>query len=605
MNVAEYYAVGDDTITGPAYQATNNFIIFCNEQKMTALSLSTNFIFVALLSLLRLVSTAALNQDDGELRFNEHTMIMSHNSAANKDAANGDFFKLFGVDQEDDMYEQLTINGVRGLSLDIRLDPFDRSKLQLVHFPFDYGDFETEMQTHLVRFLEENEEAIVAINFEVVDEGLAAIRPTILANLESTFSNLSVHEVPLKNMTFKYDSEIWANHDEWPTLNEFRSLGQRLFVFHDRTELRSTEYGFIFREDAMKENYWEGLDDCTARYQWDSDRVTFPNSNLSWSRLFFMNHFGSVVGTVGEGLLGGGINGWGSLYPRIKQCMASSGSNKPNFISLDWVVQAEEAIEVAQYLNFGGRIGSGQRCLDDSHCATEACNKILGLCQCKECDPNLDGSSDSCLGCEAEQYCAPVDNNLNECFSSVEAISIAPTGMPVKTPTISPTTNPSSAAPTFMPVEITLSPTTSHPTSSPSALPSATLLRTAMPVEATTSPTTSTPTVPPSFASPTAMPLNATASPTTESSRGSPSAMPLETPSPSTTSNQPPTTETIVTENATLTETQTPMEIQSQANIANNEYENDAFTLFKTPSGMKKVLAIGVLGQALLLLQLF
>ncbi len=192
---------------------------------MTA-SLSTNFMLVALLSLLRMTNTATLNQDDGDLRFNEHTMIMSHNSAANKDAADGDFFKLFGVDQEDSIDEQLTINGVRGLSLDITIDSSDLSKLRLVHNPFDYGDFETEMQKNLVRFLEENEEAVVAINFEVVDEGQAAMRPTILANLKNTFSNLSVHGVSLADMTFKYDSEIWADHDEWPTLNEMRSSAQ-------------------------------------------------------------------------------------------------------------------------------------------------------------------------------------------------------------------------------------------------------------------------------------------------------------------------------------------------------------------------------------------
>ena len=74
-----------------------------------------------------------------------------------------------------------------------------------------------------------------------------------------------------------------------------------------------------------------------------------------------MNHFDSVADTVGEDLLGGGTNGWGRLYPRIKQCMESNGSIKPNFISLDWVLQVGEALEVAQYLNlnFGGRIGSG------------------------------------------------------------------------------------------------------------------------------------------------------------------------------------------------------------------------------------------------------
>jgi len=580
--------------------------------KMTASLSCPNFMLVALLLLLKVTSNAAFDQADGELRFNEYTMIMSHNSAANKDTADGDFFKNFGADQENSMYEQLTNNGVRGLSLDIKLDYSDRSKLRLVHNPIDYADFEIEMETHLVRFLEENEEAIVAINFEVIDDSQAAIRSTILANLKNTFSNLFVNGVSLTDMTFKYDNDLWKNHDEWPTLNEMRSSGQRLFLFHDRTEFRSTEYGFMFRDDVMKENFWEGLGDCTARYQWNSDKVSFPNSNLSWSRLFFMNHFDSIVGTVGEGLLGGGINGWGRLYPRIKQCMNSNGSIKPNFISLDWVIQAEEALEVAKYLNFGGRIGSGQVCVDDSHCATEACNKMLSLCQCKECDVNLLGS-ESCLGCEADQYCAPVENNLNECLISAATISIAPTGMPVKKPTISPTANPSSASPTAMPVKATVSPTTSNPTTTPSDSSSVTLLRTSMPVEATISPTTSSPTAPPSFASPTAMPVYATVSPTTASPSGSPSvtsrtAMPVETTASSIAASQSPTTEPTVTVNATTlsptaptsatTQVPTVPGIQTQANIAN---ESSASAIFATPSGMKILLLIGLVGQVLLI----
>jgi hypothetical protein len=499
---------------------------------MTASSFSKKLIVIAFLGLLKVVSTSALNQDDGELRFNENTMIMSHNSAANKAAAEGNFFKLFGSDQENSMYEQLTANGVRGLSLDIKLDYSNRSKLRLVHGPIDYDDFETEMQTHLVRFLEEND-AVVAINFEVVDADQAIIS-TILANLKNTFSNLYVNGVSLAHMTFKYDSELWANHDEWPTLDEMRSSGQRLFVFHDRYELRSTEYGFMYRDDAMKENFWEGLDDCTARYQWDADKVSFPNSNLSWSRLFFMNHFDSIVGTVGEGLLGGGINGWGSLYPRVKQCMESNGFIKPNFISLDWVIQAEEALEVANYLNFGGRIGSGQRCLDDEHCATEACNTMLGLCQCKEC---LAVDSESCLGCEAEQYCASVENSLNECFDSTNS---ATSSSPVKEPTVLPSTNP-----TVMPMEATVSPTSTSNTTTPS--PSTYSTSDKLPTTAKNT-TTLAPTAAPSIQTPTEIQSHA-----------------------------------------------------NIANVKDRDgFENSASAIFETLLGKKIVLIISILGQVLL-----
>ena len=378
---------------------------------------------------------------------------------------------------------------VRGLSLDIKINTADWSKLRLVHGPLDYGDFGTEMQTHLVRFLEENEDAVVAIYFEVVEdfgEDWQAIRSAMFSNLKNTFSTLLVSGVTLKDMTFKYD--LWDNHDEWPTLNEMRSAGQRLFILHDRSDFRSTEYGFMYRADVMKENFWEGLDDCIERYEFNSDKVSFPG--VTWSRLFFMNHFDSAVNTVGEGLPGGGTNGWGSLYPRIKMCMESNGFIKPTIISLDWVNNVQQAIEIAQYLNFGGKIGSGQSCNDDSHCATEACNTILGLCQCKECslDDSIAFGSDSCLGCEAEEYCVAIDNSLNECLAMPsQKPSSSPTTSPSDSPpTYSPTTDPTTAAPTSLP---SLSPTTAAPTTT--SQPSVTSLPT------TNSTTNDSPTVPP------------------------------------------------------------------------------------------------------------
>lgn len=448
------------------------------------------FIILCLVGLMLGVLSTALVNDDDDLPFHQKTIIMSHNSAANKDAANGDFFKLFGVDQEESIYDQLS-KSVRGLSLDIKIDTADWTKLRLVHGPLDFGDFDTEMQTHLVRFLEENEDAIVAICFEVIDgpsvhgEDWQAIRSAIFTNLKNAFSNLRVNGVSLADMTFKYD--LWDGHDEWPTYNEMRKSGQRLFVLHDRSDFRSTEYGFIYRNDVMKENFWEGLDDCIERYEWNSDKVSFPNSKLSWSRLFFMNHFDSVASTVGDGLLGGGTNGWGSLYPRIKMCMESNGITKPTIISLDWVVQLEEALEVVSYLNFGGpKIGSGQRCTDNSHCATELCNTMLGLCQCKVCD-SLRFGSESCLGCEAQQSCVAVENSLNQCLvlpsqepSSAQTFistnpptSSFPTAFPT---TYSPTKNSTSYPPTALENQTTSIPTVS---TSPTQTPTTTLIPTA------------------------------------------------------------------------------------------------------------------------------
>ena len=158
-----------------------------------------------------------------------------------------------------------------------------------------------------------------------------------------------------------------------------------------------------------------------------------------------MNHFDTIVDTVGEGLLGGGINGWGILFLRTKKCMESNGFTKPTFVALDWVVQVEEALEVVQYLKFGGKIGSGQRCTDNSHCATGSCNTVLGFCQCKECSmaDSVAFGQDSCFGCESEQHCVSVENGLNECLNNTnpttstpnstdtEMLSYTPTQMPV------------------------------------------------------------------------------------------------------------------------------------------------------------------------------
>lgn len=451
------------------------------------------FIIVSLVGLTQRVASIDLINDDGDLPFHQKTIIMSHNSAANKDAANGDFIKLvFGVDQEESIYDQLS-KSVRGLSLDIKIDTSDWSKLRLVHGPLDFGDFDTEMQKHLVRFLEENLHVIVVICFEVIDgpsvhgDDWQAIRSAIFTNLKRTFSTLRVNGVSLADMTFKYDLWDDDDHDEWPTYNEMRKSGQRLFVLHDRSDFRSLEYGFMYRNDVMKENYWEGLDDCIERYEWNSDKVSFPNSKLSWSRLFFMNHFDSVASTVGDGLLGGGTNGWGSVYPRIKMCMESNGFTKPTIISLDWVVQLEEALEVVSYLNFGGpKIGSGQRCTDNSHCATEVCNTMLGLCQCKVCD-SLGFGSESCIGCEAQENCVAVANSLNQCLalSSQEpssAQTLLPTNLPTSSfptafpTTYSPTNNSTSYQPTAPENQTTLIPTVS---TSPTQTPTTTLIPTA------------------------------------------------------------------------------------------------------------------------------
>lgn len=361
--------------------------------------------------------------DDGNLKFNEATFIASHNAHATLAVAEG-VLEPLGANQDDTLLDQLTNDGVRGLLLDIMLNEEEREELRLVHassfVTLDYGGFRSGIGNNLIPFLEEDENAIISLFIEAVgDDGVdaATVRATILGHLQAIFSSMTVNGIALKDMVFKYDHELWKDHEDWPKLDEIRESGQRIFIFTDRSELEDSEYGFMFNRHVMQENHWEGIDECESRYMWGSEKTSLPSNNY-WTRLFFMNHFCCGTGPDSKGntagsLIGGGNNGWGILYNRVQQCMSNNGGFKPNFIALDWVSQSEEAQKVRDFLNFGGRLGTGQACTDDLHCATSSCNIAMGLCQCQQCLPD---SVDVCLGCETGQFCSPVDEEINMCL---------------------------------------------------------------------------------------------------------------------------------------------------------------------------------------------
>ncbi|KAL3773474.1 hypothetical protein ACHAWO_012735 [Cyclotella atomus] len=360
---------------------------------------------------------AAAHESLASLPFHQTTVLASHNAHANRAAASS-FFETLGINQDNSIYHQLSVDGVRALLLDIKLDG---DELRLVHDPLDYGGFQEEMENNLVPFLEENEEAVVSLYLQTIGDvntgNDEAIRAVILERLKETFSTLAVNGVPLKELTFKYDDAMWSNHNDWPTISEIVSANQRLFVFVDRSEYISS--GFMNNQQVMRENDWRGIESCVSRFMWQSEKVSLSN-NQQWSRLFFMNHwccdsgadtFGTTV-SEGSKLIGGGDNGWGVLYKRIKMCMNNIGGVKPNFIALDWVVESDEAKEVARFLNFGGALGTNQLCESDEDCATLSCNYSLKLCQCQEC------SDLGCGGCSTGDVClAGGDGTLNECRS--------------------------------------------------------------------------------------------------------------------------------------------------------------------------------------------
>jgi len=369
----------------------------------------------------RILQTAP---DDGDLRFHEATFIASHNAHASLALSGGNVLLPLGTNQEGTIFEQLADDGVRGLLIDVMIDNDKDEPLRLTHssgfLTLDYGGARSELGSNLIPFLEGNENAIVSLFLEVDGDsggGGAAIRTAIMDHLREILSSMTVKGQSLKDMTFKYDDGRWRDHEDWPKLEEIRASGQRLFIFMDRSDMADAEYGFMYNRQVMQENDWQGIDICENRYAWGAGKVSLPSNNR-WTRLFFMNHFpggtgpDSRVDTVGENLIGGGVNGWGILYRRILECMSSNGGFKPNYIALDWVVESKEAREILNYLNLGGRIGTGQACTDDSHCATSSCDIDDGICQCQQCPLN---TVDVCLGCETGEYCTTVGGNMNMC----------------------------------------------------------------------------------------------------------------------------------------------------------------------------------------------
>mmetsp|Transcript_22316 Transcript_22316/g.45722 ORF Transcript_22316/g.45722 Transcript_22316/m.45722 type:complete len:546 (+) Transcript_22316:3-1640(+) len=374
--------------------------------------------------------------DDGPLRFHETTFLTSRNAHANRGRVS-QIEEAYEIHQDDSIFTQLWSDGVRALHLAIQLDKNEISEffdddgdddLRLVHGPLDYGGFTKVLELDIIPFLEYDEAAVLSLDLEIVAaDGDAAL--LILDKLSVLLSTMEVNGVPMKNLTFKYNDTLWQDHSDWPTLDEMRDSNQRFVIFTDQSEIIDQDLGIMYKEQIIKENAWnepdaEGkimdLEECEGRYEWGVDKVSL-DGNDRWTRLFYMNHFCCDTGydaspMTSDDQIGGGINGWGILYPRIEQCMSTNGKKKPNYLAIDWVGMSPDVREIKDYLNFGGRLGTGQKCLNDSQCATSSCNIKLGVCQCQECFGALIGDEQVCPGCNNDEYCfSPGDGELNEC----------------------------------------------------------------------------------------------------------------------------------------------------------------------------------------------
>mmetsp|Transcript_7528 Transcript_7528/g.16393 ORF Transcript_7528/g.16393 Transcript_7528/m.16393 type:complete len:84 (+) Transcript_7528:156-407(+) len=65
---------------------------------------------------------------------------------------------------------------------------------------------------------------------------------------------------------FRLADDRWADHTEWPTIQEMRDADQRVVILSDNSIVSSKELGILERDDIVMENHWlKGLDKCTPR----------------------------------------------------------------------------------------------------------------------------------------------------------------------------------------------------------------------------------------------------------------------------------------------------------------------------------------------------
>lgn len=167
-----------------------------------------------------------------------------------------------------------------------------------------------------------------------------------------------------------------------------------VLILVDNSVVASNDMGIHFRYNVTMENHWKGsLDSCSPRNGIADRHVPWSMPYIAgfdktWARLFTLNHFCCSTGIeslrrVNPSRIGGGDNGWGTLFPRMMLCIAESGlGRKPNFAAVDWV-NIGDVRDIVDYMNFGGMLGGvGQRCESGLDCATGSCSADK-VCHCK------------------------------------------------------------------------------------------------------------------------------------------------------------------------------------------------------------------------------
>ncbi|ELU8564822.1 hypothetical protein [Vibrio parahaemolyticus] len=268
--------------------------------------------------------------------YNEFSWLTAHNSHASKGYVSPPY-----QNQYFDMYTQMEDYNARGLMIDIR---YEDGRVELTHQDDNAGEFVERINNEVVRFLNENPNAVIFIDVEVTDGAL-------------THSQMAETMAQIPNFTnMMFNPEDWKYlKGRWPTLSELIAANQRVFFIVDKKEISGeyNDFEILWRRDITVENMWAVVDkhSCDERHGYGLRYVDDPRLD-SWPRLFTMNHF-REFGWFGW--FTPNDNSWDGLYPRVVDtCIPATGLNiKPNFVALDFISDGDGK-QIVDVLNHGG-----------------------------------------------------------------------------------------------------------------------------------------------------------------------------------------------------------------------------------------------------------
>jgi len=276
--------------------------------------------------------------------YNEYTWVTTHNAHADAGKVSAPL-----LNQWTDMYDQMKNHNVRGLMIDIR---WNGEQVELTHggtflgisINDNAGIYWQRMQGEVVRFLNENPLAVLWFDIEVSGGSDQLSRDQF---------ERAMDRIP--DFTNKmFNPKLWPDHNEWPTLRELINSGQRIIMVIDQGNIAGEyeKFTILKRTAVTVENDYGSTDknSCDERHGYNSKNINI--SGMNWSRLFTMNHFGSLGNAVRAEI----HNNWDGLFERVLLCTSNAGIDSyPNFLAVDFVTVGDVQ-EIAEVLTEGGFI---------------------------------------------------------------------------------------------------------------------------------------------------------------------------------------------------------------------------------------------------------